>query len=137
MVIDFSTYYDLPAQIDRIFEEMRKPLYFTQRRVSYPPVNISEDASNIYVSAEIPGVEIGDVDLTLTDGSLVIKGERTSEAGKYFRQERATGNFQRIITLNVPVNPDKVSANMKNGVLNIVLAKAEEAQPKKIDIKIS
>jgi HSP20 family protein len=137
MVIDFSTYYDLPAQIDRIFEEMRKPLYFTQRRVSYPPVNISEDESNIYVSAEIPGVEIGDIDLTLTDGSLVIKGERTSESGKYFRQERATGNFQRIITLNVPVNPDNVAATMKNGVLSIVLAKTEEAQPKKIDITVS
>ncbi|WP_462323297.1 Hsp20/alpha crystallin family protein [Desulfoplanes sp.] len=137
MVIDFSTYYDLPAQIDRIFEEMRKPLYFTQRRVSYPPVNISEDKSNIYVSSEISGVDINDIDLTLTDGSLVIKGERVSESGKYFRQERATGNFQRIITLNVPVNPDNVSATMKNGVLNVVLAKAEEEQPKKIDITVS
>ncbi|GAU09951.1 Hsp20/alpha crystallin family protein [Desulfoplanes formicivorans] len=137
MVIDFSTYYDLPAQIDRIFEEMRKPLYFTQRRLSYPPVNICEDDRNIYVSSEIPGVEIGDIDLTLTDGSLVIKGERKSESGKYFRQERATGNFQRIITLNVPVNQGKVSATMKNGVLSIVLPKAEEAQPKKIDITVS
>ena len=137
MVIDFSTYYDLPNQIDRIFEEMRKPLYFTQRRVSYPPINISEDDANIYVSSEIPGVDINDVDLTLTDGSLVMKGERKSEAGKYYRQERATGNFQRIISLNVPVDPDNVSATMKDGILSIVLTKAEETHPKKIDITVS
>ncbi len=137
MVIDFSTYYDFPSQIGRIFEEVRKPLHFTHRRMSYPPINISEDESNIYVVSEIPGVEIKDIDLTLTDGSLVIKGERKSEVGKYFRQERATGHFQRIITLNVPVNQDKVSATMKNGILSIVLAKAEEAQPKKIDIMVS
>jgi HSP20 family protein len=137
MVIDFSTYYDLPSQIDRIFEEMSKPLYFTQRRVSYPPVNICEDDKNIYVSAEIPGVDIDNVELTLTDGSLVIKGERKSESGKYYRQERASGNFQRIITLNVPVDPDNVSAAMKNGVLNIALTKAEETHPKKIDISLS
>jgi len=137
MVIDFSTYYDLPAQIDRIFEEMRKPLYFTQRRVSYPPVNICEDGTNIYVSAEIPGVDIDNVELTLTDGSLIIKGERKSEAGKYYRQERASGNFQRVITLNVPVDPDNVSATMKNGVLGIVLTKAAETHPKKIDISVS
>ncbi len=137
MVIDFSTYYDLPNQIDRIFEEMRKPLYFTQRRVSYPPVNISEDDTNIYVSSEIPGVDINDLDLTLTEGSLVLKGERRSESGKYYRQERATGNFQRIITLNVPVDANSVSATMKDGILNIVLTKAEETHPKKIDITVS
>ncbi len=137
MVIDFSNYYDFPAQMDRFFEEMRKPIYFTQRRASYPPVNISEDEHNIYITSEVPGVEIDDIDLTLTDGSIVIKGERVSESGKYFRQERATGNFQRIITLNVPVNQDRVSATMKNGVLTITLAKAEEAQPKKIDITIA
>ena len=137
MVIDFSGFYDFPRQIDRLMEEIWNPSTISQRRLAYPPVNLSEDDGNVYVQAAIPGMAMDNIDLTLTDGSLIMKGKRESEKGDYFRQERPTGSFQRVINLNVPVNRDKVSATMREGILDIVLPKAEEAKPKKINIEIS
>ncbi|MFP4070955.1 MAG: Hsp20/alpha crystallin family protein [Desulfovibrionales bacterium] len=137
MVIDFSSFYDFPRQMERVFEEFYNPLTISQRRLAYPPVNLSEDDATIYVQAEIPGMAMDDIDVTLSDGSLVLRGKRESEKGDYFRQERPTGSFQRVISLNVPVDRDKVSATMKDGVVEIVLPKAEEAKPKKINIDIA
>lgn len=107
----------------------------SQRRNAYPPVNISEDKKNIYVFSEIPGVEIQDVDITLSDGSLVIKGNRKHGTGSYYRQERPTGLFQRVVSLNVPINPDQVKATMKDGILEVVIPKSDEAIPRKINIE--
>lgn len=134
MVIDFSSFYDLPRQMDTLFDEMWRSGNFGQRRMSYPPVNIMEDDNNIYVASEIPGMEIGDIELTLTEGSLIIKGKRVPESGNYYRQERPTGNFQRVVNVNVPVDAAAVTATMKNGVLSVVLPKAEESKPRKISI---
>ncbi|WP_028573904.1 Hsp20/alpha crystallin family protein [Desulfonatronovibrio hydrogenovorans] len=135
MVIDFSSFYNLPRQLDRFFDEAWRPSMISQRRNAYPPVNISEDKAAIYVYSEIPGVDIKDVEITLSDGSLVIKGNRKHGTGSYYRQERPTGLFQRVVNLNVPIAADKVEARMKNGVLEVVIPKADEAIPKKISIK--
>jgi len=135
MVIDFSSFYNLPRQLDRFFDETWRPSTISQRRNAYPPVNISEDKSNIYVFSEIPGVDIEDIDITLSDGSLVIKGNRKHGTGSYYRQERPTGLFQRVVNLNVPINLDKVNAKMKDGILEVVIPKADEAIPRKISIK--
>jgi len=135
MVIDFSTFYDFPRQLDRMLDEMWKPSMISQRRQSYPPVNIHEDETNIYVYSEIPGMNIDAIDLTLSDGSLQIKGKREVAKGNFYRQERPTGLFQRVINLNVPVDVDNVKARMKDGVLDVVLPKSEEAKPKKISIE--
>lgn len=135
MVIDFSTFYDFPRQLDRMLDEMWKPSMISQRRQSYPPVNIHEDETNIYVYSEIPGMNIDDIDLTLSDGSLQIKGKREVAKGNFYRQERPTGLFQRVINLNVPVDVDNVKARMKDGMLDVVLPKSEEAKPKKISIE--
>jgi HSP20 family protein len=80
-------------------------------------------------------MNIEDVDVTLSDESLIIKGERKTEQGRYFRQERPTGSFQRIINLNVKIERDKVGARMKDGLLEITLPKAEEVKPKHISIE--
>lgn len=135
MVIDFSSFYNLPRQLDRFFDETWRPSTISQRRNAYPPVNISEDKSNIYVFSEIPGVDIDDLEITLSGGSLVIKGNRKHGTGSYYRQERPTGLFQRVVNLNVPINLDKVNAKMKDGILEVVIPKADEAIPKKISIK--
>lgn len=76
MVIDFSTYYDLPRSMDSFFEELWKPSSLSQRRMAYPPVNISEDVENIIVMSEIPGMDTEDIDLTLNEKSLIIKGAK-------------------------------------------------------------
>lgn len=128
MVIDFSSYYDLPRSLDNFFEEFWKPSLLSQRRVSYPPVNISEDDDNLIVMSEIPGMDSGDIELTLNEKSLIIKGTKKSEVGNYYRQERPTGNFQRIVNLNIPVRSEAVQASMKDGVLTVVLPKSKESR---------
>jgi len=135
MVLDFTSLYDFPRNIEKMFDEFWHPVNLSQRRLAYPPLNISEDDSSIYVRAELPGMNIEDIDVTLSDESLIIKGERRMEEGRYFRQERPTGAFQRIINLNVKIERDKVGARMKDGLLEITLPKAEEVKPKQISIQ--
>ena len=134
MVIDFSTYYDLPRNMDSFFEEMWRPSSLSQRRVAYPPVNISETEGEIIVTSEIPGMDTGDIELTLNEKSLVIRGAKKNEVGNYYRQERPTGSFQRIINLNVPVQADGIKASMRDGLLRVVLPKARESRPLTISI---
>lgn len=136
MVIDFSSFYDAPRQFDRLLEEISRPYSLSQRRMAYPPLNIREDTENIYVSAEIPGVGMDALELTITDKSLVIRGERKGEQGVYYRQERPVGAFQRVVSLGVPVNRDSITASLADGILEVVLPKAEEVKPKKISIDV-
>jgi len=134
MVIDFNSLYEMPKEMDRILEMFRNS-GVAQRRNFYPLINVSESGNDYIVDACIPGVAIEDVDLTLTARSLVIKVERKSPEGRYFRQERLAGSFQRIITLNVPVARDQVTAKCTNGILRVTLPKAEEIQPRRITIE--
>jgi HSP20 family protein len=134
MVIDFSTYYDMPRNLDSFFEELWRPSSLSQRRVAYPPVNISETEGELIVTSEIPGMDTGDVELTLNEKSLVIRGTKKNEIGNYYRQERPTGSFQRIINLNVAVQADGIKASMKDGLLRVVLPKAKESRPMTISI---
>ena len=134
MVIDFSSYYDLPRNMDSFFEELWKPSSLSERRVAYPPVNISETDGEIIVTSEIPGMDTGDIELTLNEKSLIIRGAKKNEVGNYYRQERPTGSFQRIVNLNVPVQADGIKATMKDGLLRVVLPKARESRPLTISI---
>ena len=136
MVIDFNTLYNFPSRFDRIFEDFLRSPMGDDRRLAYPPLNLSNDDENIYVRAEIPGVSIDDVDLTLTDKTLVLKGERNAPEGKYFRQERPTGVFHRVINIGVPVDRERVAASMKDGVLTVTLPKSEEIKPRTISIDV-
>jgi HSP20 family protein len=134
MVIDFSSYYDLPRNMDSFFEELWRPSSLSQRRVAYPPVNISETDGEIIVTSEIPGMDTGDIELTLNEKSLIIRGAKKNEVGNYYRQERPTCSFQRIVNLNVPVQADGIKATMKDGLLRVVLPKARESRPLTISI---
>lgn len=133
MVLDFNTFQTLP-NLDKLFEEMVRPRLGDTRRLGYPPLNLSSDDDSVHVRAEIPGMNMDDIELTLTDKTLVIKGERTAPTGRYFRQERPAGVFHRVVNLNVPVDRDNVRATMKDGVLSVVLPKAAETRPKRIEI---
>jgi len=136
MVIDFNTLYNFPSRFDRIFEEFLRSPMGDDRRLAYPPLNLSSDDEHIYVRAEIPGMSIDDVELTLTDKTLVLKGERSAPQGKYFRQERSSGVFHRVVNIGVPVDREKVTASMKDGVLTVILPKSEEIKPRTISIDV-
>jgi len=134
MVIDFNTLYNFPSRFDRVFEDFFRSPMGSDRRLAYPPLNLSNDEDAIYVRAEIPGVKLEDVELTLTDKTLVIKGERKAPEGKLFRQERPIGVFHRVVNIGMPVDRDKVAATMADGILTVVLPKAEEVKPRNIAI---
>lgn len=134
MVIDFNTLYNFPSRFDRVFEDFFRSPMGNDRRLAYPPLNLSNDEDAIYVRAEIPGVKLEDVELTLTDKTLVIKGERKVPEGKLFRQERPVGVFHRVVNIGMPVDRDNVTATMADGILTVVLPKAEEVKPRNIAI---
>jgi HSP20 family protein len=134
MVIDFSNFYDLSRELDRFFDETSRPLFFSQRRVAYPMVNVAEDDQNYYVDVNLPGVASEEFELTLTDKNLVVKGERKPAEGHYYRRERLHGVFQRIVAMGAPVDRDKVAARFKDGVLHVTLPKSEAVKPRKIAI---
>lgn len=105
-----------------------------------PLVDITEDEHGYTVSADIPAVEKEDVKVSVENGQLVVRGERKREAKvegrKYHRTERSYGSFYRSFSLPDDADAQKVDATFKNGVLTIHLAKAEEAKPRSIDIKV-
>ncbi len=106
-----------------------------------PSVEVEETEKEIKVSAELPGIEEKDVNVSLTDDALTIRGEKKTEKEEnrkgFYRSERTFGSFQRVLPLPCEVVADKVEAKFKNGVLSIVLPKAPSAQKeaKKIQIK--
>ena len=108
-------------------------------RVWAPALDISERNDAYVVTVEVPGVKADDLDITLEDGLLTIQGERqfTSESSEqqYHRVERRYGSFRRSITLPSQVRADAIEASFEDGVLEVVVPKAEEAKPKKISVR--
>jgi HSP20 family protein len=106
---------------------------------TFPPVNVWEEGDAVLVEAELPGLDLKDLEIYVTGGNqLTVKGERkplTPEKGVWHRQERAYGHFTRSLTLPFPVDADKVDARLENGVLLVRLAKHESARPRKIQVK--
>jgi HSP20 family protein len=117
-----------------------RPSSFT---FSAPAIDMSEDDKSYKISAELPGLDAKDVDVSVSGDMLVLKGEKRQESEQkdknYHFSERAYGSFQRAFELPASVDRDKVSADFSKGVLTINLPKTPEAQgqPKKIDVKQS
>jgi HSP20 family protein len=129
----------LQDRINRIFSEAtRGGAESASTRTWAPVVDIMETPSDLVVRAELPGFKQEDIDVEVTSESLTIKGERPfDETAKeqYLRVERPYGPFQRSFTIGVPVQPDKVKATYRDGLLEVVIPKAEEVKPKKIAIE--
>jgi HSP20 family protein len=105
-----------------------------------PPVDISERKDAYLVTAELPGVKAGEVEITVEDGLLTIQGERhfahDSAEEKMHRTERVYGTFRRSITLPSHVEADKIEASAQDGVLQIMVPKASEVQAKRIQVRV-
>jgi HSP20 family protein len=103
-----------------------------------PAVDITERKDAYLVTAELPGIGTDDVEITFQDGLLTIQGERhpADAAGeKVHRAERRYGAFRRSITLPSHVQADKIEASAQDGVLQILVPKAEEAHAKRIQVR--
>lgn len=106
----------------------------------FPLLNLSSDDENIVVEALAPGLAADSLKVSAIRDKLTIAGEKANSGvadEKYHRNERSAGKFTRTIEMPTPIQPDKVSAEYTNGIIKIVLPKAEESKPRQIDIKIS
>jgi HSP20 family protein len=105
----------------------------------YPPLNLWEDDNNLYVEAELPELELTDLEIFVKgDNQLSIKGERKQperENGTWHRRERGYGGFSRMGLLPQYVDSDKVTAELRHGVLTITLPKRKEAKARRIEAK--
>jgi HSP20 family protein len=102
-----------------------------------PPVNVWEKQDAVMVELEAPGIKSDEVDVSVAGGELSIRVTRpdTAEEGvRYHRRERPVGSFSRVVRLPMEVDPDRVEAELRNGVLSITLPKAESAKPRKINV---
>lgn len=133
-----DTEYDrLRQEVERVFNLFSPSAEgFTSR--AYPGLNISEEGDHYYVRAELPGLKPEDLEVSVVEGRLVLRGERKIDAeeknASYHRRERDGGFFRRTIALPAKVEADRVTADLRNGVLKITLPKAPEAKPRRIAV---
>lgn len=104
----------------------------------YPALNIYEEADRVIVTAELPGVKVEDLELSIEGDTLTLQGKRDSrlsEAGaSYHRREIESGSFSRAVALPIKVDPEHVGAKLNNGILTITLMKASELTPRQIKV---
>jgi len=128
--------------LDRFFEEFFGE--FVERRgegptVKVPAIDVSETDSEYLVRAEMPGLSQDNIEVSLDNGVLTISGKRETENReeneKVHRIERTYSAFERRIAVPRTVDPDRVSATYKDGVLEVRLPKTEESKPRRIEVK--
>jgi len=116
-------------RLEAVFE--RVPQEMTGRGVA-----VWHDAANLYVEVDVPGVAESDLDITVHQGQLFVRGERKAPEGRtYLHNSQVTGRFARTITLPEEVQNDAVVAQCVDGVLRVTLPKRPEAQPKRITVQ--
>lgn len=127
--------------IDKMIEDTWLGTRIPAVSLNAPVVNIRDTDKTIIVEAEVPGVDEKDLDIEISENSLIIRGQKKTEEEvnekNYYRREFTYGSFSRAVTLPVPIQEDKAEAELKKGTLKITLPKVEEMKPKgkKITIK--
>jgi HSP20 family protein len=138
----FSEFERLQDEINELFNYNKSPNTqgLFDRTVS-PAIDVVENKDNFEVVCDLPGVRRDELDISVTQDVLTIKGEKKDKATeegkekKTFKKEIWEGNFQRTLSLPTTVDTSKVEAELKNGVLTISLPKKEEEKPKQISVK--
>ena len=132
----------LPYRINRLFDDSFFRAGFSDNDLAlsawHPMVDIYDDNDHIVIKAELPGIDKKDITIDLKDGVLTLKGERNVEneekEDNYYRRERSFGKFERAFTLPTGLDPEKIKADYKDGVLKIEIPKPEKEKPKQITI---
>lgn len=131
----FADLRQLQSRMNRMFDGDAR----TGSGDAWPAVNMWLGDDSVVVTAEMPGIAVGDIDLTVRENTLVIAGKRGAatedEKAEWYRQERPWGAFSRSIRLPLRVDPDKVKARAHNGVLEIELGRPDADLPRRIEVK--
>lgn len=135
-VDDASPFVALHREMNRLFDDFFQgvdlPVLKTGWGAVWPRMDVEDKGNAVEVTAELPGVEQKDIEITLLDGVLSVRGEKKAETDTADYRERWFGQFQRSVQLGPDVDPDKVSATFKNGVLTVnVQKKPEQARTEK------
>jgi len=131
----------LQREVNRLFETSRVSDEETGNILAdwMPAVDIKEEPTQFVIHADLPGVDIKDIGITLENGVLTLKGQRASEkkeeTEQYRRVERVRGTFLRRFSLPDVADANKVTAKCKDGVLEVTVPKREAAQPRRIAIE--
>jgi len=134
---------ELQEEINKLFEDVTRapgPRGIFERTFS-PAVDISETPDSYRVVCDLPGMDMEDIEISISSNLLTIKGEKKAaqkqKSDQLYREETSEGRFQRTLQLPLPVDADKASAVLKNGVLAIELPKREDVRPRQIAVKAS
>ncbi|MBM3999819.1 MAG: Hsp20/alpha crystallin family protein [Planctomycetes bacterium] len=129
----------LQAEMGALFHGQGAATTRPRGRGSFPALNVWDDENALFVEGELPGLELADIEIHVTrDNQLSIRGTRKApdvEEGAWYRRERGFGEFARVVSLPYDVDPDAVSAELKLGILQIVLPKRAEIRPRRIEVK--
>ncbi len=145
-----SEAFDMARNLDELFD-FDEPMLTNNTWGVYegdwsPRLDVYEDDDAYFMKVDVPGIDPKDVELSVTNNVLTIKGTRKSiseeddskkKGRRYQREERFYGTFHRTVPLSLPVDAGKVDAKLVDGVLHITLPKREETKPKKIIVQVS
>ncbi len=127
----------LPLEMNRIFSGLSDAV--RTGGSSFPAMNVLSREDRLVITAELPGVDVDDLDITINGDVVTLTGKRPEddlqEGEKYHRRERNSGSFSRTLQLPFEVDSTKTEAEYDRGVLTVVLHKPEEHKPKKISVK--
>lgn len=127
-------------EMDRLQREMNRLMgAFTPRGAgSFPALNVWANEEHVVLTAELPGVDPGSLDISVVGDTITLSGRRELDAGgdeaRYHRHERWHGSFTRTMQLPFRIDADEVDANYSKGVLQVTLPRAEEDRPRRIQI---
>ena len=131
----------LQRQMNRLFDRLIPTTDGESRRMSFiPAAEIEETTDRIILKLEIPGLEAKDLDIKVTEQSISISGEKQSKTKKEekgtIRSEFSYGKFERVISLPVHIQSDRVKAEYKNGILELTLPKVEKEKSKTVKVEV-
>lgn len=128
-----------PRFFNRLWDDFPFMDFFKEDNTFLPDINVSETEKDIVIKAEVPGIGKDDIDITLSEGLLTIKGEKKSDHEEskenYHLIESRYGSFSRSVRVPLDLKSDDINATYKDGVLKVVLPKSESSVPKKIEVK--
>ena len=136
----FKEFERLQDEINKLFSSEYSDMQGLFEGTFSPAIDIIETGDEVIVTCDLPGVELKDIDVSVASIVLTIKGEKKdkseTKSSRLYRKETWSGSFQRTLSLPTSVDPNKVKAELKDGILNITFQKREEVKPKQISVQV-